>query len=515
MRHTTIMNGTHTFTAPQTTDGIETSDGTPKVLVVGLDGAGFDLLAPWIDAGELPTLERIVDDGVSGPLRSVLPPVTSPNWKAYATGKNPGKLGIFWWKNVDVDDRRIYVPQERYHQHTEFWEIIAEREPVGVLGVPLTYPPTDLDAFFVSGAPDAEERGYAQPPAVERELRDELDYRINSQYRRQTDPGRACDDEIRLIDMRFEAAKYLLEEYDVSFLQLSTFYINQFHHYLWDDEETLRAWKRIDDHLADLLDSCHNLVLMSDHGHNEIHSVFRINQWLEAEGYLALDQSVASGLYSLGIDKELIKTQLARVGRSLPVDVNLVSLADQYVPPWLLKYLPDEDGEVGPRTAAPIVWERTDAVASAQGPIYLTVDRSSPRHEELRAELTRKLERLTDPQGRPVVDEVRRSEDVYTGAYLDEAPDLLLDQADNVHIRESLGDKPIFSRRDSKWNGVNNRAGLFAATGPLFTTGTIDDMSILDLAPTLLHLYECPIPDDMDGRVRQSILQPELRSTTD
>lgn len=61
---------------------------------------------------------------------------------------------------------------------------------------------------------------------------------------------------------------------------------------------------------------------------------------------------------------------------------------------------------------------------------------------------------------------------------------------------------------------MNNRRGLFAATGPQFTTGTVDDISILDLAPTIPHLYWCPIPDDMDGQVRHSVLDPGSKVET-
>lgn len=487
-------------------EGAARSGDTPKTIVVGLDGAGFDLLSPWLDAGELPTLNRIIETGVSGPLRSVLPPVTSPNWKAYSTGKNPGKLGIFWWKNVDVDDQRIYTPQDRYHEQTEFWEIIAEREPVGVLGVPLTYPPKPVDPVLVSGAPDANERGFAHPASVEHELRERFDYRINSRYRRTEEPDRAVEDEIELIDMRFQAAKYLLEEYDLSFLQVSTFYINQFHHYQWDEEETLRAWRVIDDHLADLLEAGRNLVCMSDHGHNEIRTVFRINQWLNDEGYLAVNQSIASTLHRFGIDRERIKTYLARLDRVVPTRSSIVTMGHNYVPGWLLQHLPSEGGEVGSRAEAPIDWGETEAIASAQGPLYLTVDRSSPRYDELRGEIGAKLAELTGPAGEPIAEEVHHSEDVYSGPYLDEAPDLLVDLADNVHVRESLGSEPTFGREDTKWKGVNKRDGLFAATGQSFGSGTVEDISILDLAPTILSLHGCPIPDAMDGQVRREVL---------
>ena len=72
-----------------------------KTIVIGLDGASFDLINPWLRAGKLPNLQSLMDNGVKGRLKSCLPPTTSPNWKCYSTGKNPGKLGMFWWENID------------------------------------------------------------------------------------------------------------------------------------------------------------------------------------------------------------------------------------------------------------------------------------------------------------------------------------------------------------------------------------------------------------------------------
>ena len=112
---------------------------TPRTVVVGLDGGHFELIQPWIDDGKLPNIERAIETGVSTDLDSVLPPVTSPNWKSYATGKNPGELGIFWWENIDVENERVYYPTERKNAHAEFWELIGEKESAGiVVGTPTT-----------------------------------------------------------------------------------------------------------------------------------------------------------------------------------------------------------------------------------------------------------------------------------------------------------------------------------------------------------------------------------------
>jgi predicted AlkP superfamily phosphohydrolase/phosphomutase len=72
------------------------SNRNPKTIVFGLDGAHFELIKPLLKSGQLPNINSVISSGVTADLQSVLPPVISPNWKAYLTGKNPGKIGIYW-----------------------------------------------------------------------------------------------------------------------------------------------------------------------------------------------------------------------------------------------------------------------------------------------------------------------------------------------------------------------------------------------------------------------------------
>lgn len=53
-------------------------------IVLGLDGANWALLEPWIDEGKLPNVAELRESGVWTDLESVLPPVTCPNWRSYS-----------------------------------------------------------------------------------------------------------------------------------------------------------------------------------------------------------------------------------------------------------------------------------------------------------------------------------------------------------------------------------------------------------------------------------------------
>jgi len=471
----------------------------PATVVFGLDGAHFELIDPWIEAGHLPNVRRVVIDGVTADLESVLPPVTSPNWKAYATGKNPGKIGIYWWENVDTNGQRVYYPSERKHVNVEFWELIAESEPVGVIGVPTTYPPKAVDGFLVAGAPDGEDDGYTHPPNLEATLEDRFGYRVLKRKKLSEDGDAAAEEILELIDSRFEVARTLFDEHDVAFLQATTFYLNSLHHFRWDDEYTRRAWELIDDHLGHFLDEGHNVVLMSDHGSNEIRTVFHVNTWLEREGYLTLDAGAAETLHRLGVTRDTLSRLAGAVGAR--------RLAKQLVPSRLLDSIPDAEGTV--RRAGKtdnVDWPTTTALASGQGPVYLTLDPDDPDYKAVRNELIDQLESLTDPEGNPIADTVYRGEHVYEGPYLDEAPDLVIDQAPGVHLPGDIGRDSVFTRPQADgWRAENKRAGLFAAAGPAFTSEELYTISILDLAPTLLHLHGQPVPTDMDGDVRKAL----------
>src|SRR3990172_11238490 len=56
-----------------------------KAMVIGLDGATYDLLVPWMREGRLPHLRRLYDTGARGGLHTVIPPATPAAWSTFMT----------------------------------------------------------------------------------------------------------------------------------------------------------------------------------------------------------------------------------------------------------------------------------------------------------------------------------------------------------------------------------------------------------------------------------------------
>lgn len=86
---------------------LQTTKSTAKVVVIGFDGADARLVEQYMDAGLLPNLDRLRREGSFAPLGTTTPPQTPVSWSAFATGRNPGRNGIFDFLSRDI---RTYQP---------------------------------------------------------------------------------------------------------------------------------------------------------------------------------------------------------------------------------------------------------------------------------------------------------------------------------------------------------------------------------------------------------------------
>ncbi len=471
-----------------------------RTFVVGLDGASWRLLEPWIEEGDLPNLEALRSTGTWAGTRSTLPPVTFPNWKSYSAGKNPGGFGVFWFERVDLEHGQIEVMEGSDFQTAELWDYLnAEGQSTGVLNMPTMYPPREIDGPVVCGGPDAAEgeyrsieSGYTSPPELAAELEDRFDYRVHPDplISSNEERGREVEAILDLLETHFEAALTLFEEEDLDFMHLTLFYLNVLHHFFWDEEPTKRAWLLVDEWLGKLtgLEDT-NVVLMSDHGSAPTQTEFYVNEWLAENGYQARSRTIEDVFRPLGLDRETVLSVAKRAG--------LVDTLAAIVPERVQQLVPQADGVKRQRKLEAIDLDRTQAVASGQGPIYLNPDFDV---ESVREQLLLDLQSVEDDHG-PLFTAVLKGEDVYSGPFVDEGPEIVVDQRPGVHVNDGIGGGTIQTGPD-RWGGENNPHGNFVANGPAFEAqGEKDRISILDIAPTILAAHETNVPTDMNGQV--------------
>lgn len=71
------------------------SAASPRVVILGFDGADAKLTRQWMDEGKLPNLAKLREQGTFSPLRSTVPSQTPVSWSTFSTGLNPGRHAIF------------------------------------------------------------------------------------------------------------------------------------------------------------------------------------------------------------------------------------------------------------------------------------------------------------------------------------------------------------------------------------------------------------------------------------
>src|SRR3989304_4994575 len=130
-----------------------------KVVLIGLDGGTYRVLNPLMEEGRLPNIARLIKGGAHGTLLSTIPPVTAPAWTSFLTGKNPGKHGIFnFLRKVANNYTTTFFNWKESELNNALdikarmlWEIAGvSGKLVGMVNVPMTYPPLPINGFMVS-----------------------------------------------------------------------------------------------------------------------------------------------------------------------------------------------------------------------------------------------------------------------------------------------------------------------------------------------------------------------------
>ena len=122
-----------------------------RVLLVGLDGADWDVIDPMIARGELPALARLKREGAWARLRSSVPTLSPLLWTTIATGKSPDRHGINDFLVTDPRSGRRVPINSTFRRVQAFWNILSAADmPVDVIAWWATWPADAIDGHMVS-----------------------------------------------------------------------------------------------------------------------------------------------------------------------------------------------------------------------------------------------------------------------------------------------------------------------------------------------------------------------------
>jgi len=428
---------------------------TRPVLVLGLDGACFDVIDPLVAAGRLPYLARLLRDGARATLESTVPPVSFPAWSSFATGLDPGAHGLFDFTQKLPGAYRIrFTNAGDRSGATLFARASTAGRRVLALGMPATFPPEPVDGLLVSGFDAPVSTGSSARAASDPALYEAIAARTGPWMRADLDEGatgggwheRAADRLVARVgekrDFALEALRQLRAAGRPAELVCLVFSESDtVAHHFWRDHDpasprhapdasakrrgaVAAVYEALDGACAALHEAVGSeaaVFVVSDHGAGgAARRVVHLNRQLEAAGLLA---------FARGHDRA------ARAARDLALRV---------LPPRLreLVFRGLRGAAARVESAARfggIGWSRTVAFseeANTQPGVWINLAGREAEgavapadYERVRDDVIAALLDWKLPHGGAVVARARRREEVYTGPHVERAPDVVVELA--------------------------------------------------------------------------------------
>lgn len=482
------------------------SEQTRRAIVLGLDGVPWNLIDRWSESGELSTFSRLRATGAAGPLASTTPASTPLAWPSIATGTWPDKHGLYWFRHLEGNHTHRVNTSHDISQPA-LWELL---KPAVVGNVPMTYPATEIDGAMVTGMMTASrDEGFTHPSELADEIAEQIpEYEIGLNWTEYDgDSDAFLTDFDGILDARIDLFELLLSQNDPRLFFFVFTEPDRLQHLSWDEDVLLEYYRRLDDVLATALEYAEqrsmNLFVVSDHGFGPVSTLVSGNRVLEDAGFLTRKENTGTrgALDRMGITKEGVRSWLSTVGideerlvESLPQGfVDMVSLQ---VP--------------GNRALYDVNYEETAAFFHGDGCLYVNDTERFENGtvapddvERVKAEVASVLADVEDPEIGMAVFEVHDGGELYPND--EHSPDLVVEGVADYEIQTSLADE-VFQEAKTKAAGHRSE-GIVLAHGPDIEPGsTPEAATVVDVAPTVLHLCGEPVPEASDGRVLSELV---------
>ncbi len=480
------------------------------VIVLALDGFDVDLLK----LDEFGNTRDIYKEYHSSLLESTLPYLTPSAFVSMQTGKSVGKHGVSGFLKFDGKEAKPYTGSDI--KDRTFYEILHSKgKKCFLFSMPYSYPPRipgDIVYDWLSvGAASPHECVY---PSTLLDVYPELvDYQLFADkakglYEFITTSKRMNENAVRVIKSVLASKRY-----DFYFFLIR--HTDWIQHYLLkqivdgEDKKEVKVVKEIFSEIDELvryvvnnMNSNDSLIILSDHGFKVYDQRFYINDWLKEQGYLVTSDKVTYSLESvrfpfLADESFANKTTYlpAILSRIIRENKILLRIADKLKPK--LEGILNTNFVVG----QPIDIERSLAfvVEDNTGGVYINRGLSINERESIKKEIIAKISGIGGIN-------VHDSATIYGSDIPYSVADIYLESSKYWMKRGLAG--TVFS---NVYIAHHRRHGILTLVGDAFSSKA-NNARIMDIAPTILHIMNCPVPDDMEGRVLIEALSDEYKN---
>lgn len=455
-----------------------------KVMVIGLDSAAPQLIFDqWLD--RLPNIRSLMGRGAYGPMRSCDPPITVPAWASMMSSKNPGRLGVYGFRNrADYSYDNLSIATSNAIKEDRVWDILSRAgKKVILIGVPQTYPPKPVNGIMVTCflTPGIESH-CTHPPEFKQEIEKLVgEYLFDVKDFRSENKDKTLEQIYEMTKKRFTIAKHLLHKEEWDYFMMVEMGIDRIQHAFWKymdathrkhvlgnpyENAIFEYYQYVDREIGELLafaDRDTTVFVVSDHGAKKMEGGICVNEWFIQNNLLTLAEPVSS---PMPLSKAKINWSATQV--------------------W-------GEGGYYSRVFMNVKGREPQGIIDPEG------------YEEYRNNLIKKIEAIPDHEGKPIGTKVYKPEDLYP-VVNEIAPDLIVYFGDlSWRSVGSVGLNTLHTFENDTGPDDANHAqyGIFVMAPPNagFSNHTLEGLQLMDMAPTILRLMDVPVPSDMEGHV--------------
>jgi predicted AlkP superfamily phosphohydrolase/phosphomutase len=404
------------------------------------------------------------------------------------------------------------------------------------MNVPITFPAQSVNGFMVSGFPAPDGLPEVVWPREEyvKMKRKFPEFTVNwigLGVQASTDSKKVSliESTNAWLRARIRTFEYFLDRHEVDFCFLVYEYTDKVQHWFYplldsltntllahEDSKALsllqEGYQEVDAAVARLVERFGqnaNYIVVSDHGFGPVGRVLYLNHLLEQHGLFAPRRIKA------------LAAKAASVGR-LPLRIrSKLGLAQDE--PWHRL-----DTWRSPLTD--FFHTRAFAGHPYEQAVYINVVGRCPHgivgqgseYEAIRSKVVDVLQQTKDPKtGEPIFEGVWACEEIYTGKYVQNSPDVIFDLAPGYVVSAGIGLSAVLDggflrdARKSDGTGFHRPDGIFIGYGPAFRSTQAVKATLLDVAPTVLALMGVAPSVEMDGRIIEEAIWSHVLSSDD
>ncbi len=375
----------------------------------------FGMLKNFAETGVMLNTHQLISQSIFKKMHSSIPEVSSVAWSSLITGKNPGQHGIFGFTDLFPDSYKMRFPNFNDLKAPPFWDQWQGKSVI--INVPSTYPVRETNGVLISGFVSIDFEKSVYPKSLIPQLKN-LDYRldVNSQKAHSSMELFLADLD-KTLEARIKAYRYLWQTQDWQTFMLVFTGTDRLMHFLWDAVEDknhkyhnlfLEHFRKIDQAVGEIIDRSTDddlLIMHSDHGFEKLEKDVYISYPLIQNGFLRFKQDQDTNLNNICYGTKAFVLDPARIYLNLK-------------------------GKFPCGTVEP---------AEAEEPLS-------------------QLESLfhsLEIDGKKVIRDIYRKEQLYSGPYLENAPDMVLIGNKGFNLKanvkaKQLVDKGIFTGKHTQ-----------------------------------------------------------------